>query len=126
VFLRDAVAAAGAGPHTALGEERALVEYLARTWRTTWHTVRFLLARRRWAATSEEEYRAAMLAVARDEFANARDARQLFRAYPWLNLRLRVDGEYPDSLAMLDAKLAHLAATLGAADGVTGGRGDER
>ncbi len=125
-ILREAATAAGAEPGTALGEELALVEFLARTWRTTWHTVRFLLARRGWAATGEEAHRAAMVAVARDELANARDARHLFSAKPWLNLGLRVDSEYPDSLAMLDAKIVHLAAALDRAGGTEAGRGDER
>jgi hypothetical protein len=122
LLLHDATRKANAGPETALGEELAVVEFLFRTWQSAWHTLRFLRARERWGDTLRPEDREEMRAIARDELQNARAARHLFPEHPWLNLKLRVDGEYPDSLAMLDMKVALLERSLEEEAGNDGAR----
>lgn len=122
LLLRDATLKANAGPGTALGEELGLVEFLFRTWQSAWHTLRFLRARERWSETRRSEDREEMRAIARDELENARAARHLFSEHPWLNLKLRVDGEYPDSLVMLDMKVALLERSLEEEAGNDGAR----
>jgi hypothetical protein len=122
LLLQDATLKANAGPETALGEELGMVEFLFRTWQSAWHTIRFLRARERWGDTLRPEDREEMGAIAHDELQNARAARHLFSEHPWLNLKLRVDGEYPDSLAMLDMKVALLERSLEEDAGNDGGR----
>lgn len=119
VLLCDASTETDTGPRTALGEELGLVEFLFRTWQSTYHTICFLQARARWSEAQQPEDRKTMLSIALDELANARSARHLFSDHPSLNLKLRVDGDYPDSLAMLEAKIALLERSLEDADSGT-------
>jgi hypothetical protein len=100
--------AVGPGSGPALREQALLVEFLYRTWLTTWQTLRFLRARDR----GDHE---AMQSIAQQELRNARDGRHLFTDAPWLNLALRLDGDYPDSLAMIDTKIAMLEEALSGA-----------
>lgn len=113
-LLRATADEVDAGPETPLGEQRGLVEFLGRSWRCAEHTLRFLVARQRWEGTHRPRDRDEMIAVARAELLNARGARHLFTDHPWLNLKLRRDGDFPDSLVMLDAKIALLELSLGA------------
>jgi hypothetical protein len=110
--LRNAATAAGADPGSELGDEAGLVEFLYRTWQTTLHTYRFLHARRRWEEDADPSARDQMREIGQAELENARAARHLYVDHPWLNLRLRLDGDYPDSLSILDVKLALLEDSL--------------
>jgi hypothetical protein len=56
-----------------------------------------------------------MAAIGASELENARAARHLFLDHPWLNLKVRLDGDYPDSVEMIDTKIALLEAALAAA-----------
>lgn len=97
-----------APPSSALGEQLGLIEFLYRTWTSTDHTIRFVYARDRWEATRHPGHHREMRAIAQAEMANAKAAHHLFSDYPWLNLALRLDGKYPDSTEMLEAKIAML------------------
>ncbi|MGH2558827.1 MAG: hypothetical protein ACRDJH_07165, partial [Thermomicrobiales bacterium] len=96
----------------AVAEELAITEWLYRTWRTTLNTLRVLLARKDGEALPSAARGDAIRAVMDDELPNAQAARRIVREHPWLNLRLRMDGDYPDSLRMLDEKIALLEASM--------------
>lgn len=84
---------------TALAEEQQLCELIYRTFQSTVNTFTFLSAK-------ENGNTARMLEIAESELDNAKNARRLFVESPWLDLALRVDGKYPSSLRMIDAKIA--------------------
>ncbi|WP_409342807.1 hypothetical protein [Paenibacillus sp. MBLB4367] len=83
----------------ALAEEQQLCELIYRTFLSTVNAFTFL-------SHKETGDTAGMLQVAESEIGNARAARRLFEQSPWLDLSLRVDGKYPSSLRMIDAKIA--------------------
>lgn len=97
---------------TVYAEELILVEMVYRSWLTTVHSLRFLHCRDQFTASADERHRQEMIEIAEQELANARSARHIFVDAPWLDLGRRVDGEFPSSLTMIDAKIALLEQAL--------------
>lgn len=95
-----------------LREERVLVGCIYRTFRSTWNTMRFLHTRDLYLQDGQPGMYEALLEIAKDELENARQAKPLFEDAPWLDLSLRVDGKFPSSLQMIDAKIKMLEAEL--------------
>ncbi len=90
-------------------EQQALGEYLYRTFVATVNTIRFIRAVEV-AKGDRQSIRAQLVEIASDELANARAARRIYDAAPWLNHKLRLDVGAPDSLAMIEEKVRLLEA----------------
>jgi hypothetical protein len=84
-------------------EQQAIGEYLYRTFRTTVNVTQFLRVKEKGG-----DNRAALVAIAQDELANARDARTIFERAPYLSHHLRLDVGVNESVKMIDAKAALL------------------
>jgi hypothetical protein len=97
---------------TMLNEERLLVECVYRTFLTTLNTILFLRHRNSLRQSGGDDHRQAMVEIAERELENTRSARHVFVEAPWLDLSHRVDGEFPSSLAMVDAKISMLERAL--------------
>lgn len=95
-----------------LKEESLLIELIYRTFLTTLHTIRFLRARDLSQRYGRGNYPQAMFEIAEQELDNTRSARHIFLEAPWLDLSQRVDGLYPSSLDMIDAKISLLDQAL--------------
>ncbi len=89
-----------------LREEALIIEFLHRTLVSTLNFVRFEFLRIR--GGNQEELKS----ILREELENAERARHLYTDAPWLDLSLRVDGQFPSSKAMLNAKIDLLKKAL--------------
>jgi hypothetical protein len=87
-------------------EQQAIGELLYRTFEATVNTIRFL--REREGAGKLEVLRQ----IAKVELDNARAARDMYKATPWLNHALRLDVGCPESLIMIDEKIRLLEKFL--------------
>ena len=98
-------------PHEAdeLAEQRAIGECLYRTFRATVNTIRFVRLIEE-AKGDRESIRPKLVDIAQDELANAKAAKTMYDAAPWLNHKLRLDVGMPDSLDMLAEKVRLLEA----------------
>lgn len=112
--LIESLQAAGAPVAQRLhAEERLLVEFVHRTFLSTYHTLRYLYLRDHGGAAGEADRAAELRTIALAEIENARLARHIFVEAPWLDLGIRVDGKFPSSLEMVDAKIALMAHAFG-------------
>jgi hypothetical protein len=100
-------------PHEAseLAEQKAIGEYLYRTFVATVNTIQFIRLIEE-AKGDRASIRAALVDIAQDELANAKSARTMFENAPWLNHKLRLDVGMPDSLSMMDEKIRLLEKYL--------------
>ena len=87
-------------------EQRAMGEYLYRTFEATVNTIRFL--REREGARDAVRLKQ----IAADELANARAAKVIYESMPCLNHNLRLDVGVPDSLVMVGEKIRLLEKFL--------------
>jgi hypothetical protein len=94
-----------------LAEQRAMGEYLYRTFRATVNTLKFIRMIEE-AKGDRVSIRPALVGIAQDELDNAKSARGMYQAAPWLNHNLRLDVGMPDSLSMLDEKIRLLEKYL--------------
>jgi hypothetical protein len=85
-------------------EQRALGEYLYRTFVATVNVLRFNRLKEKDATKNADELRQ----IAKDELENAQAAMKVYQAAPWLNHALRLDVGAPDSVAMLTEKITLL------------------
>ncbi|MDF2670744.1 MAG: hypothetical protein K0R67_3050 [Paenibacillus sp.] len=99
-----------------LEEETLLCEMFYRTFLTCAHTYRFLDLKQiaiglddAGKMTIDRE----IAALAAEELANARAALPLYEKAPWLDLSLRMDGQYPSSRDMLIEKISMLEVEYG-------------
>ena len=92
-----------------LREEALLSEVIYRTNRACWNTARWLIAR-------DAGDTATMAATARDERQNALDAVELYRAAPWLDYPMRVDGRYSRAADMIAEKVRLIDQWLASID----------
>jgi hypothetical protein len=92
-------------------EQRAVGEYLYRTFRATVNSIRFVRQIED-AKGDRERIRDTLTPIAQDELENARAAQAMYTAAPWLNHKLRLDVGMPDSLDMLREKIRLLEAYL--------------
>lgn len=81
-----------------LAEEKQLCELVYRTFRSTVNAYTFLTSKQSGDMPS-------MLETAENELENAKLARRIYTDSPWLDLSLRVDGNYPSSVQMIDVKI---------------------
>lgn len=88
-----------------LAEELRIVDLFGRTNTTCENTVRFLRARRALEAGGDESALREMRRVARVERRNAAGARPIYRAAPWLDLPMRIDGVYSSCVEVIDEKI---------------------
>ncbi|MBM7564254.1 hypothetical protein [Paenibacillus sacheonensis] len=103
--VKDLKAAEGGAEQERLQEEQWLLELLYRTLETTSSTYAFLELKARYREAGDEAALRRMLSIMAREAENARSARIIYEHAPWLDLALRLDGHYPSSLGMIDAKI---------------------
>jgi len=90
-----------------LQEESIAIGFLHRSFVTVLNFLRYNFARD--GGGGGEELRAIMI----DELRNAEQSRNLYSRAPWLDLALRVDGNFPSSKDMLETKIRLLREELG-------------
>jgi hypothetical protein len=107
---RAASLAATESDRRRLREETLLAEAVYRTNRACWNTARWLMAR-------DAGDRGAMAEAARDERRNALDALDVYRAAPWLDYPMRLDGQYSAAADMIAEKVRMLDAWIRGSSG---------
>lgn len=111
-------AAAARTPHPTarqnLLEETRLAELVHRTLRACRNTIAFLRRRAAWELAGDQDARQAMRRIAADEKQNALAAIPLYRAEPWLDLALRLDGLFSTCETMILEKVCWLDDWLAA------------
>ena len=88
-----------------LQEELFLTELLYRTFLSCEHTIRFLHARKRWEDKGLLKYHREMVETAKQERENALAALPIYRKAPWLDVKLRTDGNYSPCMDMIKVKV---------------------
>lgn len=116
----DAIAIAGKGMHgldpdqqAHVKEEALLVEFMHRTLVTCFNTFTFIIARDGLGTRFGWNGTRSCREIARDELENARRARHVYEAAPWLDLAYRLEGKFPPSLSMLAEKERMLSGIIG-------------
>jgi hypothetical protein len=88
-----------------LQEELFLTELLYRTFLSCENTILFLHARKRWEDKGLLKYQREMVETAKLEKENALAALPIYPKAPWLDVKLRTDGNYSSCMDMIKVKV---------------------